>query len=223
MSYQGHTYFWIVQEYCCIDVIDPNKNNNSIKWTINPYENDEILKLDYEITNDYFIQLSEIRFKLLAFVPLVSGSAIGLLTLNNEGQSVDSEGALLLGFFGLFVTLGVVFYDLRNSQFYDIAVCRAKNLEKLLKMPLGGLFNERPGHTKGPTILGLFTVWHDRGLALIYGTTLAGWSYLITYSFLQMINHSSLLGSVLVALIVLYISVIIFKKIEKRSRRHGDE
>ncbi|MCX6678617.1 MAG: histidine phosphatase family protein [Methanothrix sp.] len=213
---------------CCINVNNLSQGDNPVQWTRNYSENDirtcsiELLQLDYKTTNDYFRQLSEIRFKLLAFVPLVSGSAVGLLTLNDKDQSAHPEGAFLLGLFGLFVTLGVVFYELRNSQFYDLAVCRAKKLERQLKMPLGGLFNGRPKHTNGPKIFGL-TVWHDRGLALIYGTTLAGWSYLIIHSFLQILKNNTpfLVVPIIVALFMLIISVIEFARLEKDREQNG--
>jgi phosphohistidine phosphatase SixA len=211
---------------CCLEIKDIHKGENPAEWTINPYVDDKILQLDYEITNEYFKHLSEIRFKLLAFVPLVSGTAIGLLTLNNEGQSADPAGALILGIFGSLVTLGVMIYELRNSQFYDLAVGRAKKLEWLLKMPLGGLFNGRPRPEDSPKIIGRIKVWHDLGLALIYGTTLSGWCYLISYSSLQISqiiksNGYIFLASGIVAFAVLLISVLMFLLLERDRKRLG--
>jgi hypothetical protein len=43
-------------------------------------EERERLKLDYEQTLATYSQLAEITFKLLAFVPTISGAAIALLT-----------------------------------------------------------------------------------------------------------------------------------------------
>src|SRR5689334_21506101 len=132
---------------------------------------DERLKLDYEQTVSQFTMLADIRFKLLAFVPTVSGVAVAVFD-----KSKDPEVVLGVGILGFIVTVGIVIYDLRNSQFYDAAVHRAKWLQVLLRQPelskdknLGGLFYERPSKIK---MFGLVTMWHDFALALVYGASL---------------------------------------------------
>ncbi len=40
---------------------------------------EERLRLDYQQTLTYFQALSDVRFKLLAFVPTVSGTAVALV------------------------------------------------------------------------------------------------------------------------------------------------
>ena len=113
----------------------------------------EKLKLDYEQTNETFRMLADIRFKLLAFVPTISGVGVTL-----AAQATDHETGLALGLIGLVVTLGIIIYELRNTQIYDATVHRAKWLEVSLGMRLctknmkaGGLFNERPAraNTRG--------------------------------------------------------------------------
>lgn len=140
---------------------------------------DDILTLDYEQTTDQFKLLADIRFKLLAFVPTVAGAATALLA----GQPAG-ERSLAVGLLGFCVTLGIVFYELRNTQFYDAAVHRARNLEVLLELPvcsqgepIGGLFSERPPRT--PKLFGRYTIWHDLGLALVYGPAMGAWTYLV--------------------------------------------
>ena len=132
--------------------------------------------------------------------------------------------------FGSLVTLGVMIYELRNSQFYDIAVGRAKKLEWLLKMPLGGLFNGRPKPEDSPKMLGYFKVWHDRGLALIYGTTLAGWCYLSIYSLIQITQYINpfefiikhpFACSIIGALVVLFLSMRVFTSLERDRKQRG--
>jgi len=62
---------------------------------------DDKLQLDYEETNRYFRMLTDIRFKLLAFVPTVSGIAVTLVS-----GSTTPEVRLSIGLFGLLVTNG---------------------------------------------------------------------------------------------------------------------
>src|SRR5687767_13606291 len=109
--------------------------------------NDDKLRLDYEETNRYFRMLADIRFKLLAFLPTASGLAVALIS-----TKATADLGLSVGLLGLFVTLGIIIYEIRNTQFYDAAVHRAKWLEVLLDLPIctkgkstGGLFSERPG------------------------------------------------------------------------------
>src|SRR5260370_28466964 len=90
-------------------------------------EREEKLKLDYTETAKYFHALADVRFKLLALVPLITGAAVGIL------QTQKPELVIPVSIFGLLVTVGVIFYDQRNSQIYNAMQRRAKSLEALLK------------------------------------------------------------------------------------------
>jgi len=145
---------------------------------------DELRKLDYEKTVAYIDQLSDIRFKLLALIPLATGAA---LTLAEPGTR-PATGAVL-GLLGFFVTLGIVFYEQRNTEIYEKQVRRAKLLEIRLGMPpvsardgFGGPFMGRAARER--KLFGWVEMWHDRALALIYGMALGGWAYLSTASVL---------------------------------------
>jgi hypothetical protein len=145
----------------------------------------EAFKTDYGETSAVYRALVDIRFRLLAFVPTASAVAVALL----GRQSAPSGGilggnALVLGVgvIGLLFTLGVVMYEIRNSQLHDQAIHRLKHLEKLLGLrPAvlqrgpGGLFEERGGRL---SILGV-SLWHDRALGMIYGATASAWTWLI--------------------------------------------
>jgi len=116
------------------------------------------LHLDYEQTTELFRMLADIRFKLLAFVPTLTGIAISLLT----GDKLEPGTILVVGILGFFVTLGIILYELRNSLFYDLSISRAARLERILHFPRftrlrenpatpgiafnepGGVFTERP-------------------------------------------------------------------------------
>ena len=115
----------------------------------------ETAKFDYEQTLETYRQLTDIRFKLLAFVPALSGAAIALLT-RSEIDGLEGVGLAGLGFV---VTLGIALYDQRNTVFYNGAIGRAKFLEWRLGL-------ERFG---GDRHRGLFGSRGDlRGLALAW-------------------------------------------------------
>jgi hypothetical protein len=142
-------------------------------------ENWEKLAYDHEQTTKYFHALADARFKLLAFVPLVTGGAI--VAMSPATSPVQSG---LLGVFGFLATLGITFYDRRNTHIYDAISLRAKSLEVLMALPrLGNTKYLRSGpllHRPERTVklFGVWMMWHDRGLAIIYSTVLAAWAYL---------------------------------------------
>ena len=150
-------------------------------------ETSEQLRLDYNQTTDLLRSLTDVRFKLLAFVPTISGAAIGFL-----GRGGSTAELLAVGALGLLATLGVVVYELRNTQIYDYAVYRAKELEARLGLVSvfgtggpGGFFSERPG--RDVRIFGL-PVGHDRGLSLVYSAALGGWCYLLGWGALRALD-----------------------------------
>lgn len=148
------------------------------------------LRLDYDHTTDLLRTLTDVRFKLLALVPTISGTAIGLL-----GRQRTAADLLGVGLLGLFATFGILLYELRNTQIYDYAVHRAEELERQLGLFAtlgaegpGGLFTERPGRTL--RVFGL-TVGQDRGLTLVYSAALAGWSYVVAWGALRALDVGS--------------------------------
>ncbi|MCB0189101.1 MAG: hypothetical protein KDE31_32755 [Caldilineaceae bacterium] len=158
--------------------------------------------MDYEHTLQQSALLADIRFKLLAFVPTLAGVSIVFLGTNAAPQT-----ALAVGLLGFIVTIGITFYDIRNTQFYDAIVHRARSLEALLDLPIcskekptGGLFNERPG--RALKSLGIFAIWHDQGLAMVYGAALGGWALMIAYSSLSLAQHPNYRIALAIAVLV---------------------
>jgi hypothetical protein len=135
------------------------------------------LELDYTETLATHRQLAEIRFKLLAFVPTLSGIFVGLLT----SARLDGWEQVGLAALGFVVTVGIVLYDRRNTQFYNGAISRAQHLEQQLELDKFegdenvGLFGSRKDHRKR-RLFGL-PVRHDLGLDLIYGAVLGAWVF----------------------------------------------
>lgn len=146
---------------------------------------DERLRLDYEHTTDLLRTLTDVRFKLLAVVPALSGAAVALL-----GHPSSPVQLLALGLLGLVATLGILLYELRNSQLADYAVRRAQHLEAELGLDsihggrsVGGVYSDEP--TNVLRLFGLAAVNRDRGLALVYSAALAGWIYLVAWGALR--------------------------------------
>jgi hypothetical protein len=140
-------------------------------------DDSEKLRLDYEQVHEYWRALAENRFKLLAIVPTLAGIGATIV-----GGSLSPGAAVVLGLLGFFATLGVTFYDQRNTQFYNDAMLRAKWLERQLGFlslktgqPPGGIFHDRP--PRSLKLFGTFLMWHDRGLSFIYSSALATWVY----------------------------------------------
>jgi hypothetical protein len=83
-------------------------------------------EVDYAQSIAVWNQLVEVRFKLLALVPVVTGLGVGLL--GNVGN-VGSFRVTLVAFLGLVTVLALMAYDLRNSMLHDVVVHRLKKLE----------------------------------------------------------------------------------------------
>jgi len=129
------------------------------------------LPLDYGKTSEHFRMLADVRFKLLAVVPTLAGIAMGTLA-----NAKDAKAEAGVGLLGSFVTLGLILYELRNTQHYDAAIQRLKCLELLLGFPAtratakegapGGVHRERPKRW--------FPIIHDLALGIVYGASLGG-------------------------------------------------
>jgi hypothetical protein len=147
------------------------------------------LLAEYAEVNQNFRMLADIRFKLLALIPTLGGVAIFLLSKMQQGGSEPKPGydlLLFISFLGLLATLGVTYYDQRNSELYADLESRAKELEEKLELR-GGQFLLRPG--RGRHLFGFLQLGHDPGLALIYGAVLGAWFYPLTSAFLGWIGH----------------------------------
>ena len=132
---------------------------------------DDRLRLDYEQTTQLLRTLTDIRFRLIAFVPTFAAASVGFFARPRPAVEL-----LAIGVLGLVATLGIFLYELRNSQIYATSARRAKDLERQLQLSGSGLDA------------------HDRGLSLVYGAALAGWSYIVSWGLLRAIELDSARG-----------------------------
>jgi hypothetical protein len=165
--------------------------------------------MDYMQTREQIKMLTDIRFKLLAFVPPIVGGGIALLSSKAATTAGDQILTGSIGLLGFVLTLGIILYDLRNSQLYNANVHRAKVLERVLGCISSG--DERlwptPStvegkaygalqapdsaetggvHTQRARALGSFLgqrIGHDPALSLVYGVALVAWIFPVVRGF----------------------------------------
>jgi len=119
--------------------------------------------------------IADFRAKLLAFLPLASGT--GIFFLLTASKNLNFEFLLPVGIFGCLVTFGLYLYELRGIQRCNILTKCGKQLEeKLLPHPNGlSTFSSEPEATFG--FVG--NTWAAR---IIYSTVLGGWAFVATSS-----------------------------------------
>jgi hypothetical protein len=146
------------------------------------------LRLDYDRTTELVQSLMDTCFKLLALVPTIAGTAVGLV-----GTPRPAAELLGIGILGLVATVGILLYELHNSEILEAMLQHARALERVLGLEAGsrvrgpdGLLSLRPG-THG-RFLGVLTASHKRALGLVYGVALGGWSYLVGWGLLAAIG-----------------------------------
>lgn len=129
---------------------------------------DALLKEYGEVSGNFKL-LTDIRFKLLAFLPIATAAAAAI---KSEGAGI---GNFSLSLFGLVATIGLLTYNARNDQLYNELVARAASIERSLGLQDGSFANRpRPW----------LTIWcprvdwkveHGTGVATIYAASIALW------------------------------------------------
>ena len=145
----------------------------------------ELRIADYRLVVAFVNGLTDVRFKLAAFIPTLTAAGVALIT----SADVEPLTQAMLGFGGLVFVLGIVVYDLRNSQLYNGAIGRAMALEETLFDRYGGdtkpgLFGSRTDTNRTHQARGTgrflrVPVNHGTGLLLVYTATLTAWVWVI--------------------------------------------
>ena len=113
--------------------------------------------------------LMDVRFKLLGLVPFVTVGVL-VVILRGTGPSEVPRGsatALVCGI-GFFVTLGLLTYEVRNSELYNDLVSRGRRIEAELGIKRG-VFRGRPDARRR-------FVNHGTAIAIGYVAALSGWA-----------------------------------------------
>ena len=150
------------------------------------------LRLDYDRTSDLVQSLLDMRFKLLALVPTIAGTAVGLVGTPRPAVELLGIGVLVL-----VATVGITL-SAAQPEILEAMLRRARVLERALGLETGagrvggvgggcvhgpeGLLSLRAGpHGR---FLGALNATHHRALGLVYGAALGGWSYLVSWGVL---------------------------------------
>src|SRR5262245_46603539 len=144
----------------------------------------DTLALDYQCTNEQIKLLTDVRFRLLTFMPPFVTAAVALISIGLGQTGLPPLLMVGVSVFGFFGTLGVILYDLRNSELYNAHVHRAMLIEGALEMQSHSRF-AHAGSYAGPHTLraraeGRFLgldVNHRTALSVIYAAVLAAWLY----------------------------------------------
>jgi hypothetical protein len=122
----------------------------------------------YSELGSHLRTLIDVRFKLLAIVPTVSGIALGtLITRTPDYLTATNRAALAsAALVGFLVVLGIRIYDVRNSELHDDLISRGRKIEQTLGIERGIYTLRRRS---------VFPVQHDTALGLVYGVVLLAW------------------------------------------------
>ena len=135
----------------------------------------EIALAEYKEVVAQFRILTDIRFKLLAFLPLGTVAAAVIVPANKVSPAIPA--------FAFVVTLCIATYNKRNDQFYDELVARAAELERELQIEHGSFANRPKPWLK----YGFLKIEHRWPIGLIYAAASSLWVYLFTEALAK--NH----------------------------------
>lgn len=134
-----------------------------------PPRQDVLLALYGEVCSSWRM-LTDVRFKLLGFVPTVSVVIlIGLLSRDDPGKGLTPTMRMAVSVFGLLITLALYIYERRNSELYDDLISRGRRIEKELGIDTGKFLGRKDSKSR--------LIKHDVAINLIYGTAFAGWLF----------------------------------------------
>jgi hypothetical protein len=146
----------------------------------------ESLLEEYAEVASNFRLLTDIRFKLLAFLP-VAAAAAAALRGGGEANGATAVMTLGLSLFGLFVTLALASYNIRNDQLYDELVGRAAEIERSIDLPDGAFANRPASWLSIRLPFGrLWAIDHRTSVGIIYGASIALWLFMGGYSIAQL-------------------------------------
>jgi hypothetical protein len=120
----------------------------------------------YQQVCENYRAIDDLRLKLLALLPLATGTGI-LVLLGN--RSVPVEAARAVGAFGMIATLALYFYELHGVEKCAHFIHRGQRLEQ--EMDVRGAFRNRP-----PSVFRV--VSELLPTTLVYPASFAGWLFL---------------------------------------------
>jgi hypothetical protein len=193
------------------------------------------LLAEYAEVNNNFRLLTNIRFKLLAFLPIAPAAVLAGITVSASGvpsQAVEAR-AFALGLFGIVVTVGIATYNARNDQIYLWHVDRAATIERELGLPDGSFSNRPNAWFEIGSRKRRWHVGHVSSVTVIYTSSFTLWLLLCLLAIAQIAHGSSRLAiwwypiAMVIATILTAIGGVVIQKQKERRRDtfsdHADE
>ncbi|WP_344935111.1 hypothetical protein [Sphaerisporangium flaviroseum] len=169
----------------------------------------DLLELDYKTTFDAWRQLVDIRFKLLALIPVAS--VVGV------SQDIPSGACAA----ALIFVIGLAVYEIRNTQVHDALGKRLMDLERMLGDGNAdgdqrgfGPFSTRPQASLHA--FGVLRIWHNRSIGIVYGTSAAAWFWRFVTSW-QLDWPFVLRGQIWSTIATLIVGAVIYREIVRLS------
>lgn len=176
----------------------------------------EKLKIEYDYTVKYIFYLGNTRFTLLGFLPFATGVAFSFS--NPESNPINS---LIIGILGLITSIGVLFYDQRNTEIYNDLIGRAKMLEAEMYLTKNeGTFQNRSKRIR--RLFDRFEIWHDKGLAFIYSIVLWTWMFIVFAAVTRLLSfeYRNYLLELCVSTILAYIWYKEILRLDSQGKNH---
>lgn len=153
---------------------DPSddRSHDPVEGALNE-ANREHLVAEYAEVCQTHRMLSDFRAKLLALLPIASGTGIYLL-LAKQNEPVTAAHVIAVAVFGFTVTLGLFIHELRTIKHCTDLIRRGARIERALKLG-GGQFTDEAYYysSRFRDLIGpVGSAW------LIYPAILAAWLYL---------------------------------------------
>jgi hypothetical protein len=143
------------------------------------WDRNKALEIAYTRVGQSYEAITEFRAKLLALLPLATGTGTFLLLERSQGRNGQLRMFLgPIGIFGVVVTAGLFAYELRGMQRCHRLEVQAEALEREFKLrrelaPFWGQPPRTLGNMLGPPAAGL----------IIYSATAFAWFWLAGYGF----------------------------------------
>ena len=133
-----------------------------------PLKSDVLLKLYSEVSSNWRM-LTDVRFKLLGFVPAISLIAwIQLIAKDDFSTLQGRVEGLAVSILGLILVLAIRIYDLRNDTLYNDLISRGRRIETELGVDTAIFRGRRKPNNN--------FIKHGVATNLIYGIAIFGWS-----------------------------------------------
>ena len=137
---------------------------------------DELRRFLYAEVCSSWRTLTEVRFKLLGLIPIVSAAIlINLLARPKDpdtGLSQIAQTAIVV--FGFVVTVALWIYDRRNDELYGDLLERGKRIEQELGIDTG-IFLGRKQRSRRAIPVATVLVGHQLAVNIVYAAAITAW------------------------------------------------